>query len=167
MSNKSKIMITIVSLFLLSGTTALFAAEDVLQKQIDEIKGALPKFAIPMREVGDRFQNMYFAAQNGNWGLAFYMSKYMNGAMNPAKVTKSKEYEDWKSFYENTFEPVNKAIMAQNLKAFTKEYDAVIKSCNACHEAMGYEFIKVIKLREPVDKGMNYFFKSKATDVPK
>jgi len=62
---------------------------------------------------------------------------------------------------------VNKAIMSQDIKAFTKEYNAVIKSCNACHEGMGYGFIKVIKLREPVDKGMNYFLKSKATDVPK
>ncbi len=166
MSNKSRIIITIVSLFLLIGATLLYAAEDV-QKQIDEIRGALPKFAIPMREVGDRFQNMYFAAQGGNWGLAAYMSKYMNGAMNPAKVTKPKEYEDWKSFYETTFAPVNKAIMAQDIKAFTKEYNAVIKSCNACHEAMGYGFIKVIKLREPVDKGLNYSLKSKATDVPK
>jgi hypothetical protein len=166
MFNKINTIITIVSLFLLIGTTLSYAAEDV-QKQIDEIKGALPKFAIPMREVGDRFQNMYFAAQGGNWGLAFYMSKYMNGAMNPAKVTKPKEYEDWKSFYETTFAPVNKAIMAQDIKAFTKEYNVVIKSCNACHQAMGYGFIKVIKLREPVDKGMNYFLKSKATDVPK
>ena len=164
MFTKSKIVITIVSLFLLISTTV--SAEDV-QKQIDEIKGALPKFAIPMREVGDRFQNIYFAAQGGNWGLAFYMSKYMNGAMNPAKVTKPKEFEDWKSFYETTFEPVNKAIMAQDIKAFTKEYNAVIKSCNACHQAMGYGFIKIIKLREPVDKGINYFLKSKGTDVPK
>ena len=164
MFTKSKIVITIVSLFLLISTTV--SAEDV-QKQIDEIKGALPKFAIPMREVGDRFQNIYFAAQGGNWGLAFYMSKYMNGAMNPTKVTKAKEYEDWKSFYETTFEPVNRAIMAQDIKAFTKEYNAVIKSCNACHQGMGYGFIKVIKLREPADKGINYFLKSKATDVPK
>ncbi len=166
MSNKANIIIAIVSLFLLVGATGSYAAED-MQKQIDEIKGVLPKFAIPMREVGDRFQNMYFAAQGGNWGLAFYMSKYMNGAMNPAKVTKPKEYEDWKSFYETTFAPVNKAIMAQDIKAFTKEYNGVIKSCNACHEAMGYGFIKVVKLREPVDKGLNYFLKSKATDVPK
>ena len=53
-----------------------------------DVIGVLPKFAIPMREAGDRFQNMYFAAKGGNWGLAFYMSKYMNGAMSPAKVTK-------------------------------------------------------------------------------
>ena len=166
MFKKANIIITVVSLFSLIGATALHAAEDV-QKQIDEIKGALPKFAIPMREVGDRFQNMYYAAQGGNWGLAAYMSKYMNGAMNPAKVTKPKEYEDWKSFYETTFQPVHKAIAAQDFKTFSKEYNAVIPSCNGCHDAMGYGFIRVIKMKEAADKGINYSIKSKASDVPK
>src|SRR5437660_3321285 len=101
-----------------------------LQKQIDQVKSALPKFAIPMREVGDRFQNMYFAAKGGNWALAAYMSKYMNGAMNPASVTKPDEYKTWKSFYENTFTPVNKAIMAKDLKAFDTAYLGVVKDCN-------------------------------------
>jgi hypothetical protein len=32
---------------------------------------------------------------------------------------------------------------------------------------MGYGFIRVIKLGQPVDKGMSYQLKSKATDVPK
>jgi len=41
------------------------AVKDV-QGQLDALKAALPKFAIPMREVGDRFQNMYFAAIGGN-----------------------------------------------------------------------------------------------------
>jgi len=167
MSHKIKIITTIISLFLLASTNILYAAEEALQKQVEEIKAALPKFAIPMREVGDRFQDMYYAAKGGNWGLAAYMSKYMNGAMNPAKVTKPKEYEDWRSFYTDTFAPVNKAIAAQDFKAFSKEYDAVIKSCNACHDAMGYTFIKVIKMNEPADKGVSYSLKSKATDVPK
>ena len=78
------------------------AAKDV-QTQIDALKAALPKFAIPMREVGDRFQNMYFAAKGGNWALAAYMSKYMNGAINPAMLTKPDEYKVWKGFNDNTF----------------------------------------------------------------
>jgi len=57
--------------------------------------------------------------------------------------------------------------MAQDIKAFTDEYNAVIKSCNGCHEAMGYGFIEVIKLKDAADKGINYFLKSKGTDVPK
>src|SRR3982750_4702400 len=86
----------------LSPTVFADEGKDV-QKQIDELRSALPKFAIPMREVGDRFQNMYFAAKDGNWALAAYMSKYMNGSMNPASVTKPAEYKVWKSFYDDTF----------------------------------------------------------------
>jgi hypothetical protein len=81
-----------LAIFTMSGGV-VFAAETDLQKQIDEVRSALPKFAIPMREVGDRFQNMYFAAKDGNWALAAYMSKYMNGSMNPASVTKPAEYK--------------------------------------------------------------------------
>lgn len=157
-------IITCVTVLLIS--TGLYAADDV-QKQLDDIKGALPKFAIPMREVGDRFQNIHFAAKGGNWGLAAYMAKYMNGAMNPAKVTKPAEYEAWKTFYTETFAPVQKAIQAQDLKAFEKEYAAVIPHCNSCHAGMGYGFIKVMKMKEPADEGIDYKVKSKATDVPK
>jgi hypothetical protein len=150
-----------VSLAVVMGSTALYAAE------LNDVIGALPKFAIPMREVGDRFQNMYFAAKGGNWGLAFYMSKYMNGAMNPAKVTKPNEYPLWQSFYEEKFAPVNKAIMAKDLGAFEKEYATAMNECNACHAAMGYGFIKVVKQKAPSDQGIDYKVPSKGEDVPK
>ncbi len=167
MFKKIMIIFLFVSIFLVGVSTLLYAEGDDLQKQVDAIKGALPKFAIPMREVGDRFQNMYFAAKGGNWGLAAYMSKYMNGAMNPAMVTKPAEYESWKSFYTDTFAPVKKAILAEDFKAFEKEYNAVIDSCNGCHSGMGYGFIKVKKLKAPANMGIDYSLKSKAADVPK
>ena len=151
--------------FAMSG--AAFAAEADLQKQIDEVKGVIPKFAIPMREVGDRFQNMYFAAKDGNWALAAYMAKYMNGSMNPASVTKPAEYKVWKGFYDDTFAPVNKAIMAKDIKAFEKAYTEVIPNCNACHQGMGYGFIKVVKMKTPADNGIAYTGKSEPGDVPK
>ena len=161
MPQKAWRTVLIIVAVVLGSTTGPFAAD------LNDVIGALPKFAIPMREVGDRFQNMYFAAKNGNWALAFYMSKYMNGAMNPAKVTKPQEYELWKSFYTETFAPVNKAIMAKDLKTFEKEYTAVIASCNQCHAGMGYAFIKVVKQKAPSDIGIDYKVPSKAEDVPK
>ena len=161
MVKRYTVFVVIISVALLGATAVPFAAE------LKDVIDVLPKFAIPMREVGDRFQNMYFAAKGGNWGLAFYMSKYMNGAMNPAKVTKPNEYPLWSSFYTEKFAPVNKAIMAKDIAAFEKEYTAVIKECNACHEAMGYGFIKVVKQKEPSDVGVDYKVSSKAEDVPK
>ncbi len=167
MFKRTTLVAVMVGVIFLSCAPFLYAAEADLQKQIDSIKGVIPKFAIPMREVGDRFQNMYFAAKQGNWGLAAYMSKYMNGAMTPASLTKPAEYAMWKAFYEDTFAPVNKAIQAQDMKAFEKEYTSVIGSCNKCHDAMGYGFIKVVKMKTPADIGIDYSLKSKAADVPK
>lgn len=140
---------------------------DNLKKAIDDIKGVLPKFAIPMREVGDRFANIYFAAKNGNWALAAYMSKYMNSAMNPAKLTKPNEYPAWSGFYKGTFDPVNKAIMSKNFVAFDKAYSSAIDSCNGCHNSMGYKFVKVVKASEPANKQLDYSVKSEPSDVPK
>ncbi|MFZ3373551.1 MAG: hypothetical protein WA131_11130 [Desulfitobacteriaceae bacterium] len=140
---------------------------DDLKKAIDEVKGALPKFAIPMREVGDRFDNMYYAAKGGNWALAAYMSKYMNSAMNAAKVTKPTEYPLWESFNKTTFEPVNKAIQAKDFNTFDKAYTGMIDSCNACHKSMGYSFVKIITLPNPADQHMDYSLKSEPSDVPK
>jgi hypothetical protein len=142
------------------------AAAPDLQQQVTDIKSVLPKFAIPMREVGDRFQNMYYAAQGGNWALASYMSKYMNGAMTPAKVTKPAEYKTWASFYTGTWQPVEKAINAKDIKAFDKAYKDVIVSCNGCHQAMGYGFIEVTHLKAPADPGINYRKPSNPGDVP-
>ena len=148
-------------------TTAASTVDPAVQTQIDAIKGVLPKFAIPMREVGDRFQNMFFAAKGGNWGLAAYMSKYMNNAMKPAMVTKPAEYPMWKNFNDSTFTPVNDAIVAKDFKAFSAAYDKVIGSCNGCHAAMGYGFIKVVKQAEASDQGIDYTVASSAADVPK
>jgi hypothetical protein len=153
--------IAIAAVVVLSLTAGTFAAD------LNDVISVLPKFAIPMREVGDRYQNMYFAAKGGNWGLAFYMSKYMNGAMNPARVTKPDEYAMWKSFYEESFAPVNKAIVAKDFAAFDKAYTSVMNSCNQCHAGMGYGFIKVVKQKSPADVGIDYKVPSKAEDVPK
>jgi len=166
---RQKSVLGIAMVLALGGSSSLATAQDVkdTQKQIDELRSALPKFAIPMREVGDRFQNMYFAAKGGNWALAAYMAKYMNGSMNPASVTKPAEYKVWKGFYEGTFAPLNKAIQAKDFGAFDSAYTAVINDCNGCHDGMGYGFIKLVKLSSPADAGINYTLKSEPGDVPK
>ena len=157
----------LMAAILIAAALVFGVAAGPLAADLNDVIGVLPKFAIPMREVGDRYQNMYFAAKDGNWGLAFYMSKYMNGAMNPARITKPDEYAMWKSFYEDSFASVNKAIMAKDFAAFDKAYMSAMKTCNECHAAMGYGFIKVVKQKSPADVGIDYKVPSKAEDVPK
>jgi hypothetical protein len=164
---KLKSSVVLVGTLLTLGSGMALGADPETQKQIDDLKAAIPKFAIPMREVGDRFQDMNSAVKGGNWALAAYMSKYMNGAMNPARLTKPDEYKVWQGFYENTFAATNKAIQAKDAKAFEAAYTAVIKDCNGCHAAMGYGFIKVVKQATPSDQGIDYKVKSEPGAVPK
>jgi cytochrome c556 len=164
---KLKSSIVVMGALLALGSSAAMGADPETQAQLDALKAAIPKFAIPMREVGDRFQNMYFAANKGNWALAAYMSKYMNNAMNPAALTKAAEYKVWKGFYETNFAAVNKAIQAKDLSAFNAAYTAVIADCNNCHKAMEYGFIQVVKQTAPSDQGIDYTVKSEPGDVPK
>ena len=152
---------------LVLGSGAASAADPETQKQLDDLKAAIPKFAIPMREVGDRFQDMNSAVRGGNWALAAYMSKYMNNAMNPARLTKPDEYKVWQAFYENSFAATNKAIQSKDAKAFDGAYAAVINDCNGCHAAMGYGFIKVVRQGTASDIGIDYMAKSEPGDVPK
>jgi len=159
--------------FLLAGvmlaiTGSAFAATDAdTQGQLDAIKAAIPKFAVPMREVGDRYQNMYFAAKGGNWALAAYMGKYLNGAMSPAKLTKPAEYVTWQKFYSEKFSALNATVMAKDLPAFEAAYDKVTAECNSCHKKMEYGFIKLVKQTAPSDIGIDYSVKSEPGDVPK
>jgi len=152
---------------LIGAAAVLGVAAVPLAADLNDVIGVLPKFAIPMREVGDRYQNMYFAAKGGNWALAFYMSKYMNGAMNPARITKPDEYAMWKSFYDDSIGPVNKAIMAKDFAAFDKAYTSALKTCNECHAALGYGFIQIVRQKSPADVGIDYKLPSKGEDVPK
>jgi len=152
---------------LIGAAAVLGVAAVPLAADLNDVIGVLPKFAIPMREVGDRYQNMYFAAKGGNWALAFYMSKYMNGAMNPARITKPDEYAMWKSFYDDSIGPVNKAIMAKDFAAFDNANTSALKTCNECHAALGYGFIQVVRQKSPADVGIDYKLPSKGEDVPK
>lgn len=161
-----KFALTMLAVLLFSSVAAALPPlpEDPLQREVREIKAAMPKFGIPMREVGERFQNMYFAGQAGNWGLARYMSRSMNAAMNPTKVTQEYLYPFWENFYGSYYKPVNAAIDANDFKTFDQEVLAVVDKCNSCHFTMGFAFVKVRKPTVPATQLLDLSVKSKASD---
>ncbi len=145
-------------------SSAISGAE--LQRQIDEIRGALPKTTISMREVGDRFQDIYFAAKGGNWALAEYIAKYLNRALEPGNAKAPAEAKAWSAFYNGAWQKVGFAIFAKDFKAFDKAYMATLGDCNGCHRSTGYGFIEVVHLKSPVDLGVNYKRASNPNAVP-
>ncbi|MHB1420876.1 MAG: hypothetical protein ACYCX4_15070 [Bacillota bacterium] len=135
-------------------------ATDANQKA-DALKGVTPKFAIPMREYGQRYANMYYAAKGGNWGLAAYMMKYMKGAMSPASLTKPDEYKYLQDWQKTNFPTIVSAMEKKDFPAFEKAFNDTIGACNTCHAGMGYPFVVYKLPAQPFDAHLDY---SKATE---
>lgn len=137
---------------------------DAVAKKTDDIFKVQPKFAIPMREYGQRFANMYYAAKGGNWALAAYMMKYMKGAMNPASITKPEEYKILQSWEKSNFAPLVAAMEKKDFAAFERAFNNTINSCNSCHDAMGYGMIDYKLPPQPFDQHLDYNLKTEPTD---
>ncbi len=149
---------------LLAASAAPGQGADDLAREVREIRAAMPKFGIPMREVGERFQNMCAAARAENWGLANYMARSMNAAMNSIKVSQEYLYPFWENFYASYFKPVTAAIEAQDIKAFEKALPPVVEKCNYCHYVMAFDFVRVKVPTGPATQLLDFNVKSKARD---
>lgn len=140
---------------------------DVNNKVDQVIKEGLPGFGPAMRGVSDSFDNMYYAAKGGNWGLAAYMGDVMNDYMAPDKISRPQYYPQWDSFYKANLgdnSSLRKAMAAKDFKAFDAAYsDTINKGCNTCHEGMGFKFIKKVKASAP-EANIDYTVQSNASD---
>ncbi|MHB1420875.1 MAG: hypothetical protein ACYCX4_15065 [Bacillota bacterium] len=147
-----------------TNTGADKAVVDDLSKKTDAIIGVLPKFAIPMREYGQRYANMYYAAKSGNWALAAYMLNYMKGAMKPASVTKPDEYNTLQGWQKSNFSPLVDAMEKKDFTNFEKAYNDTIAACNSCHAGLGYPFVVYKLPSQPFDMHLDYTKATEPTD---
>ncbi len=128
------------------------------------ILGTTPKLAITMREYGDRFSDMYYAAKGGNWALAAYLDHYLRASLNWTKVTKPKEQDAIKSFNQASLDPLLVTVGNKDWPAFLAQYQKTLDGCNACHKALGYGFITLGMPKAPADNHFDYTQKTAPTD---
>lgn len=128
------------------------------------ILGTTPKFAITMREYGDRYADMYFAAKGGNWALAAYMDSYMRKALNWTKLTKPTSQDSINNFNKTYLDPLLLTVVKKDFAAFEAQYKKTLEGCNACHKAMGYGYVEIQLPKEPADKHVDYNKKTEPTD---
>ncbi|MCL4425840.1 MAG: hypothetical protein M1299_07860 [Firmicutes bacterium] len=128
------------------------------------ILGTTPMFALTMREYGDRYSDMFFAAKGGNWALAAYLDHYLRKALTWTKVTKPLAQDSINSFNKTYLDPLLVTVGKKDFKAFEEQYNKTLQGCNACHKAMGYGFVEILPPKEPADKHMDYSKKTEPKD---
>lgn len=119
---------------------------DIYQGSVEDRVQALssiqPGLGAIMHEFGNRFTQMHFAANGGNWGLAQYELKEMLEAQEIAEITRPKRAAMLKAFEESYLAPLGESIEKQNIALFNRRFKGAVTGCNACHTALGFQFIQ-------------------------
>ena len=113
-----------------------------LESRVNSLASIQPGLGVVMHEIGYRFADVYWAASGGNWGLAQYQLKELLEAQEVAEVTRPQRAPMLKAFEESYLVPLAKSIEKKDISQFQRSFTAARNGCNACHEALGYAFIR-------------------------
>lgn len=123
---------------------------------LSQIANIQPGLGTVMIEYSIRFDHAWFAAQKANWDMAKYQVVEMTEIQEVAETTRTNRAPLLKSFEDGFLVPLEKAIDAKDLSAFTAAYDKAITGCNACHagsssgDFTSYKFVKITRPTAPV-----------------
>lgn len=122
---------------------------------LSQIANIQPGLGTVMIEYGIRFNNMWFAAQKGNWEMVKYQVFEMQEIQEVGETTRTNRASALKNFETNHLIPILNAATVKNLSAFTTEYDSAITGCNFCHAGQSsadfasYSFVKIARPTAP------------------
>ncbi len=116
---------------------------------LDQLAEVQPGMARLMKEIGERYHILYFAAKGGNWKLAQHELKQIVGLMKVGGTLRPKYSHDITSFIQGNLNPISDAIDAREWKKFENAYKNGIDESNKLHEKYGYGFIRYIMPKNP------------------
>ena len=118
---------------------------------IDQLAEVQPGMARLMKEFGERYHILYYAAKGGNWKLANHQVKEIKSLMKVAETVRPKYSQDLTRFIHSSLDAIQGAIGSMNWEKFDAEYKKGIDESNKLHEKYGYGFIRYVLPRNPPD----------------
>lgn len=118
----------------LSGT-----ADERFEKVARQLRG----FDMAMVETGHRYNELYWAGQDKNWGYAKYQVQKIRLAVENGLERRPKRAASAETFLKIVVPEVEKAIDSRNPDLFWNRFQTLTSTCNSCHEAEKVEFVVV------------------------
>ncbi len=116
---------------------------------LDQLAEVQPGMARLMKEIGERYHILYFAAKGGNWKLADHELKQVISLMKAGATLRPKYSHDITSFIQAHLNPISESIEAREWKKFENSYKKGIDESNKLHEKYGYGFIRYVIPKTP------------------
>jgi hypothetical protein len=118
---------------------------------LEQLAEVQPGLARLMKEIGDRFHVLYYAAKGGNWKLAEHELKVTNSILKVGATLRPKFQEDITRFIQSHLHPLAESIKAKDWETFQHCYKNAVDETNKLHEKYGYGFIHYKLSKNPPD----------------
>ncbi len=116
---------------------------------LEQLAEAQHGMAHLMREVGERYHVLYYAAKALNWKLAQYQLNQVIALFRMGATLRPKFTEDLNGFIKSHFHPISEAIRAQDWKRFEEAFKKGIEGSDQFHEKHGYGYIHFVLPKNP------------------
>jgi hypothetical protein len=107
------------------------------------VAGQLRGFDMAMVETGYRYNELYWAAQERNWGYAEYQAAKIRTAIENGLKRRPLRAKSAETFLTMALPAVQDAIKLRDADLLRECLGALRSTCNTCHEAEKVEFIHV------------------------
>ncbi|WP_226389417.1 hypothetical protein [Penaeicola halotolerans] len=101
-------------------------------------------FSHTMWEVGYRYNELYFAGQDQNWGFAAHQVEHIEEAIEAGLIRRPEHAESAASFLEYTLPAIDAAIEKKDTVEFAKTFSMLTTACNSCHIKQDHQYVNIV-----------------------
>lgn len=108
---------------------------------IEQILKTLPSTAQVMIEVGERYQNLYWAARLGQWEFAEYQAEELVSLIELLQISRPERAATAQVFLAHAMGEFDAAFEKKDWAAFQHAFRTLRAQCIVCHEHNDHGFI--------------------------
>jgi len=111
--------------------------------KVENLVKLVPGTSHWMVEMGERYQNLYWAAKQGKWEFAQYQVEEMESLIKTVARARPKRADTADEFMETAFGPVERALVSQDWGRFEKAFQQLRSECISCHHKNDHGFVVI------------------------
>lgn len=119
---------------------------------LEQIAETQPGMARLMKEVGDRYHILYYAAKGGNWKLAKHELNVIISIFKTGSTLRPKYSHDLADFTQSHLNKIGEKIEQEDWNGFEDAHRKGIEEANKLHEKLGYSYIRYVLPRAPPEQ---------------
>ncbi len=113
------------------------------QEQINKIEDHFRGFGVAMMEIGYRYQELYWAIKDENWGYADHQLHEIEEGFELALEKRPERAKSAHHFKTITLPEMDKLVDAKDTTNFEQVFANMTNACNSCHAMEEMPFITV------------------------